>query len=883
VNGLFEGLPSSAVILYAFWSMGFPTKEDPITELKWLHERPFLAVLGSISFLSSGLGLLELDFCTSKAISRRMRRSTKYEVVHWLFRTTEVASRVTLFINFMVMTRQHVDWWRIPLAVDFAVTFLLVTIFGGVEKAFLVRPLCSVPCVFANIFLFIDSPIKRRAASKVTWCLTVKHGIELVILPLLAYLSIDNFYEELQANWEMHGIMNAVALLCIPMYWILLWWVTSTATQRHHARTADIFSACASGDVTAMRCAIRELTNSAAVGLNINIFDIDGNTPLILAAANGHDEICQQLLQEGARVEVRMFGDNRPIRNICLPFIRRCWTALHIAAHRGHTEVVRTLLKATCPGEGRTESELALEDFQDTIGDTPLHVAARAGHAEVASLLAIAHPDWANAENMNGQIPADLTGGASEVRRAIEQSIAEPIDLVIAPPTRRMSTDQWPEEELSIVRSSRDASLMAPGLSSYIASSCGGALGKVFLSEMYAAGGPLAAGHLPNISDSSASLGSSLLSQVGSTSVSLPVVANLGEQQLAAPALTMGDLEPIDRSGQPVRWWLECLLANPASAGRQMINMPEESHLGEGSYGLVWRARDRNTGQWYAVKNIRTRRGTTSVAMRECEVADHIRLRPHPCLVRLVLVHNFTDAGLYVLVMEFCPGGDILGRIKAARAKSRLGAYTPPRQALRWIGQVFLGLEHMHLRMFTLLRDLKPENVVLTEDGCAKLTDFGFGRFGVESPGCWSFGIPSGSPGYVSPEILRQEEYDDRADLYSLGVLTWVLFTGGLRNHTEPQPPMGRMKHGADFQAHYQDCALLARCIASPDRHNARALGQDARDFVVRLIDRHPGTRMRHSQIRAHEFLQPLQLPAFNALRPVVDAWCNASADPAED
>lgn len=89
------------------------------------------------------------------------------------------------------------------------------------------------------------------------------------------------------------------------------------------------------------------------------------------------------------------------------------------------------------------------------------------------------------------------------------------------------------------------------------------------------------------------------------------------------------------------------------------------------------------------------------------------------------------------------------------------GRYQAPALAVAWIAQVFLGLEHMHRRMDTLLRDLKPDNVVLSASGVAKLTDFGFGRFGVEaSSGTWSFGVPAGSPGYVAPEVILQRNYD---------------------------------------------------------------------------------------------------------------------------
>lgn len=192
-----------------------------------------------------------------------------------------------------------------------------------------------------------------------------------------------------------------------------------------------------------------------------------------------------------------------------------------------------------------------------------------------------------------------------------------------------------------------------------------------------------------------------------------------------------------------------------------------------------------------------------------------------------------------------------------------------------WVGQVFLGLEHMHLRMDTLLRDLKPENCVLTDDGRVKLTDFGFGRFGVESQGRWSFGIPTGSPGYVAPEILRKAEYDSRVDLYSLGVLTWLCFTGGITNSPEPVPPLGRMRRQMDFEAHLQDWLLLAQCVANPEQHHSIPLPEDVRDFVSHLTYQRPDNRLRHKDIREHKFMQPLELPNFDAQPQAVQAWIN--------
>lgn len=594
---------------------------------------------------------------------------------------------------------------------------------------------------------------------------------------------------------------------------------------------------------------------------------------------------------------------------------------MHIAAHRNHLDCVQVLLEAA-DSQGAGEGTIGgLADFQDEKLDTPLHVAAWAGHAETAGLLASRRPTWVDERNQYGLRPVDLAR-QEEVKRQIEglEPLSQSDSLGPRPMGSpllmrrealpgsggsgvRQAEAAWPSVQLNIAKSSKDGQLMAPGLCSYIASSCGGALGRVFLQDAPPRneGNRSALSVLSELDEHGLSIVSAglyrpdselplptITAAVGSQGTGAASAGGAAPQQHAqplSPLNAMEDLEPIDHAGTPVRWWLamvqsQRLSTGGATNGKSLMRVPEESVLGEGSYGLVWRAKDRGTKTWYAVKNIKTaRRGAPSVAMRECEVADHIRLKPHPCLVYLYHVHNFTDSGLYVLVMEFCPGGDVLGSIRTAKqdAQRQHRAYLAPQLVHRWIGQVFLGLEHMHRRMETLLRDLKPENVVLTKDGRAKLTDFGFGRFGVESTGRWSFGIPAGSPGYVAPEVLRKEEYDERADLYSLGVLVWVMLTGGLKTSSDPLPPLGKMRHQTDFEAHFADCQRLKQCVEDPERHHAQRLREDARDFVLKLTQRRPADRMRHKQIREHRMLESLRMPPYEAAPTTVDAWCFAN------
>lgn len=514
VNGMFEGFLSSALLLYSFWSLDFP-KDMPITPVKWpdaMPESVFLATIGFITFFQSGVGLLELDFCVSRAISKRMRRSLRYEFLHWLFRTCEVISRVSLFIGFMVITRQRLFWWWWPLAVEFLLTMVLVAIYGGAETTWLVRILCSIPCSFANIFLFIDSPYKRRAAHRLSRCLSIKNALEFILLPALVVILVPGLEKDFKAWWQAHLFTNVVSLCSIPMYWTLLWWLTSKT--RHFNYIVDIFSACEEGSVATVRSAIRDLTKSAAVGLNINCFDIEGKTPLMFAALNGHDTVCHLLLQEGARVDLPMFSNSRgkigsSYRACFFISVRRKWTALHLAAWKGHAEVVRVLLEGG-PAEmqGRPTPETDQAAFFDTVQDTPLHVAAWSGHAQAARLLAVGHPEWISKRNANGQTPVDL-GRTEDVKQAILSPTSGGEDggravLLLQRPAmeeREEAEQGWPQLQLPIFRISEYGQLAAPGLCSYVACSCGGVLGRIFLASTAASERAALIPRLPSISE----------------------------------------------------------------------------------------------------------------------------------------------------------------------------------------------------------------------------------------------------------------------------------------------------------------------------------------------------------------------------------------------
>lgn len=340
--------------------------------------------------------------------------------------------------------------------------------------------------------------------------------------------------------------------------------------------------------------------------------------------------------------------------------------------------------------------------------------------------------------------------------------------------------------------------------------------------------------------------------------------------------VSLEHLEPVDASGQRIEVWCKAVkkqLETIGSLNGQFVSKPPaQAVLGQGNFGQVWRARDPRSNTMYAVKNMGQKEGK-----RECELFKHLHNCPHPCVVGLHHMQHFQDARLSCIVMELCTGGDLSQKIVQKRKEALQAGcrYTPPSQARCWVAQILLGLEHLHLRTGTLIRDLKPGNILLTEQGHAKITDFGWGRVGTVSTGVWTLGTPSGTPGYVAPEVLFQENYDFKADLFSFGVLIWVILTGGLNQYLAPQPPSNvrQMRSGKDFSSLFSDWRLLHEVVSDQSGTTAPPLEGEAQELVLKLISRHPAERPSHREIRLHEYVQPLQVPSFESANDAISKW----------
>ncbi|XP_058280262.1 death-associated protein kinase 2-like isoform X3 [Hirundo rustica] len=198
--------------------------------------------------------------------------------------------------------------------------------------------------------------------------------------------------------------------------------------------------------------------------------------------------------------------------------------------------------------------------------------------------------------------------------------------------------------------------------------------------------------------------------------------------------------------------------------------------LGSGHFGVVRLCRERSTGAFYAAKFVKLRRrwgGGLGLerAQVEREVAILRRLR-HPNIMQL---HElFTSRAEVVLVLELISGGELFDFIAEKEMLSE-------EEAIEFLGQILCGVEYMHARLIAHF-DLKPENIMLQEKDVPKprikIIDFGLAQ---QLEDGITFRSLCGTPQYIAPEVVNYEPLSPATDMWSIGVITYILVRRMLR------------------------------------------------------------------------------------------------------
>jgi hypothetical protein len=191
--------------------------------------------------------------------------------------------------------------------------------------------------------------------------------------------------------------------------------------------------------------------------------------------------------------------------------------------------------------------------------------------------------------------------------------------------------------------------------------------------------------------------------------------------------------------------------------------------LGRGGAGVVYKAVDETLHRDVAVKTLNPDLANTEVMSRFRAEATILARLNHPQIA--TIYELFRADGDLLMVMEFVRGESL------DKLSERVGAIAPERAAYV-IDQILSALEHAH-RGGVVHRDVKPANVMVTDEGSIKIMDFGIARVLGAEQKTVDFRL-MGTPAYMSPEQVLGEEVDGRSDLYSVGVLFYRLLSGAL-------------------------------------------------------------------------------------------------------
>ncbi|XP_041665883.1 death-associated protein kinase 2 isoform X2 [Cheilinus undulatus] len=259
--------------------------------------------------------------------------------------------------------------------------------------------------------------------------------------------------------------------------------------------------------------------------------------------------------------------------------------------------------------------------------------------------------------------------------------------------------------------------------------------------------------------------------------------------------------------------------------------------LGSGHFGQVRQVRERSSGTLWAGKFLKIRKNPCSLlgldrssVEREVEILHAIQ---HPNIV--ILRDVFESKAEVVMILELVSGGELFDFI--AEKENLLES-----EAIEFLKQILEALRFMHGKNIVHF-DLKPENVMLSDKSAhpiIKLIDFGLAQRLLQGE---EFRCTSGTPQYIAPEVINSEPLSAAADMWSIGVITYILLSGL-----------------SPFQG-YTDQETLRNILSLTYEFNDHVFSTTssmAKDFIQKLLVKDPRERMTAEESLLHPWIKPV-------------------------
>jgi len=244
--------------------------------------------------------------------------------------------------------------------------------------------------------------------------------------------------------------------------------------------------------------------------------------------------------------------------------------------------------------------------------------------------------------------------------------------------------------------------------------------------------------------------------------------------------------------------------------------------IGRGGFSVVVEAQNKKTGQKVAIKRIKKDQvegDDIKLLLREVHIMRGLN---HPNILKLYEVYENDEE--FFLVMELVTGKELFDKIVEK------GQYSE-KEAANIVRQIVSAVEYLHSNGIAH-RDLKPENLLTSGDGdleVIKIADFGFSKnFGEDK-----LKTSCGSPGYVAPEVLTNEDYDNSVDMWSVGVIIYILLCG--------YPPF----YADNAPALFKKIMEVKYDFDDPSWENVSG---DAKDLINHLLMKDPSKRYTAKQ-----------------------------------